>query len=159
MNLCVFSDLHLEMDAQQGRKFMGRMDPMDVDVLILAGDITICRHLPYVIRTICEIHEGKPVLFVNGNHEHYLSSREAVAVTLTQLELEHSNFHWLENKVFEWQGKTFAGTTLWFPEDPLNALYKSMLNDFVHIKNFESWVYDTNRKAKAFLKVFCPWMW
>lgn len=151
MNLEIYSDLHLEFDSQQGRKFMHHMDPTDTDVLILAGDITVCKHLPYVIRTIAEKY-SVPILFVAGNHEHYSSSKEEVSDTLTKLENTYSHFHWLNNKSILIDNKKFSGTTLWFRNDPLNVIYEKSLNDFRYIKNFSHWVYDANAEAISFIE-------
>jgi len=140
----------LEFDAQQGRKFMHKMDPTDVDVLILAGDITVCKHLPYVVRTISDKYKDSQVLFVAGNHEHYGSSLEEVNYALTSLEKQHENFHWLNYNTFWWKGKAFSGGTLWFEKHATTDLYKEGLNDFYKIKNFESVVYEENEKAKNF---------
>lgn len=152
MNLEIHSDLHLEMDRNQGRKFMHRMDPEGTDVLILAGDITVQKHMRYVVRTICRKYDPVPVVYVCGNHEFYGSSRPAVVATLLELMTELPNFHWLDNDLFEHGGVKFAGTPLWFKDDPLNVAFENMLNDFRQIQDYKSWVYEENRKARTFLR-------
>lgn len=152
MNLEIYSDLHLEMDRNQGRKFMHHMDPEGTDVLILAGDITVHKHMRYVIRTICEKYAPAPVVYVCGNHEFYGSNRPAVVATLLELMMELPNFHWLDHAIFEHEGIKFAGTSLWFKDDPLNIVFEEMLNDFTQIKGYKSWVYEENRKARTFLR-------
>src|SRR5450631_3269273 len=44
MKLQIMSDLHLEMHADRGAEFIRSLDPTGVDVLVLAGDITMARH-------------------------------------------------------------------------------------------------------------------
>ena len=44
MKLQIMSDLHLEMHADRGAEFIRELDPTGVDVLVLAGDITMARH-------------------------------------------------------------------------------------------------------------------
>ena len=154
MNLEVYSDLHLEFDKNQGRKFMHHMNPEDTDVLILAGDITMHRHLPYVVRTICEKYAPKPVLYVAGNHEYYGSGQVEVCDTLNRLMDEHPNFHWLDNDTFEHEGVRFAGTTMWFKDKADNAVYEDQLNDFKNIDKgrFREWVYKANHEARLWLR-------
>ena len=44
MKLQIMSDLHFEMHADAGAKLIRELDPTGVDVLVLAGDITMARH-------------------------------------------------------------------------------------------------------------------
>src|SRR5690606_6618458 len=61
----------------------------------------------------------------------------------------HNNFHYLNHRVLELDNRRFLGTPLWF-QHTLGAP-KYAMNDFTQIYQFESWVYDENAKAKAFL--------
>ena len=44
MKLQIMSDLHFEMHADGGAELIRELDPTGVDVLVLAGDITMARH-------------------------------------------------------------------------------------------------------------------
>src|SRR5450631_1446927 len=44
MRLHIMSDLHLEMHAEGGTELIRGLDPTGVDVLVLAGDITMARY-------------------------------------------------------------------------------------------------------------------
>jgi len=44
MRLQIMSDLHFEMHADGGAGLICELDPTGVDVLVLAGDITMARH-------------------------------------------------------------------------------------------------------------------
>src|SRR5579862_7134366 len=86
MKLQIMSDLHLEMHADQGAALLASLDPTDVDVLVLAGDITSARDYP-ALRNVFEPLAGKyrHVLYVPGNHEYYKTSPEVVALNLARL--------------------------------------------------------------------------
>jgi predicted phosphodiesterase len=44
VKLQIMSDLHFEMHADGGAGLIRELDPTGVDVLVLAGDITMARH-------------------------------------------------------------------------------------------------------------------
>ena len=44
MKLQIMSDLHFEMHADGGAELIRELDQTGVDVLVLAGDITMARH-------------------------------------------------------------------------------------------------------------------
>jgi Icc-related predicted phosphoesterase len=46
----------------------------------------------------------------------------------------------------------FAGTTLWYPDHPLNPIHAGKMNDQVWIHGFNDWVYKENKKAVSFLR-------
>ena len=63
------------------------------------------------------------------------------------------NLHWLQNSTLELSGVRFAGTTLWFRDDPDNLAHEGMLNDFWLIRDFKRWVYRENARALEFLEL------
>jgi len=52
MKLQIMSDLHLEMHADRGVEFIRHLDPTGVEVLVLAGDITMARHCQDPVMTV-----------------------------------------------------------------------------------------------------------
>jgi predicted phosphodiesterase len=62
------------------------LDPKGVDVLVLAGDITMARHysnLESVFKPLARKY--RHILYVSGNHEYYKSSPKEVARNLAKL--------------------------------------------------------------------------
>jgi hypothetical protein len=141
------SDLHLE--------FADLVLPGG-DVLILSGDVCEAKHVTaeYDIHNI--LNEGNPdtgnykrsdryarffheecskynqVIYVMGNHEHYGFQYHKTYDHLKSV--LPANVKLLENEVFEYQGVTFLGATLWTDMNKGDALtlyhMKSMMNDY-----------------------------
>ena len=75
MKLQIMSDLHLEMHADGGAELIRDLDPTGVDVLVLAGDITMARHyenLESPFKALAQKY--RHILYIPGNHEYYKSS-------------------------------------------------------------------------------------
>jgi Icc-related predicted phosphoesterase len=157
MKIQIASDIHTEKQADFGKSFAESMDPTDVDVFVLAGDIGGVTQLAVIIPLLAEMYPH--LIFVCGNHEHYSRKRDDLWKALGKLEKRHPNFHWLRESEVEIDGVRFAGTTLWFPDDPFNSVYESEIGDFAHIPGFRKWVYQANTKAVEYLKSLgngCP---
>lgn len=107
--LWVFSDLHLEQSAWDIPSARH-----EFDVIVAAGDI----HSPATraVRWLAKRAEGRPVVFVPGNHEWYAPRRDfnvaderlAAARLATDL-----GIHLLMNDQVVIDGVRFLGTTLW----------------------------------------------
>jgi predicted phosphodiesterase len=151
MRMKLISDVHTEFHRDHGREFFGRLETDGVDVLIVAGDLTIEAHMELALSTLCDMYPH--VIYVTGNHEYYKSSRIKVHATLSRLTARYSNLHWLENGTVTLSGRRFVGCSLWFTDDPdgLNRVYGKFLSDFRAIEGFEQWVYDINRGSRDFL--------
>src|SRR5664279_996561 len=93
MKIQMMSDLHLEMHADGGAELIRELDPTGVDLLVLAGDITMARYyesLASVFEPLATKY--RHILYVPGNHEYYKSSPKQVARNLAKLakEIPHS---------------------------------------------------------------------
>ncbi|MGE5385526.1 MAG: metallophosphoesterase [Betaproteobacteria bacterium] len=102
MNLCLFSDLHLEIapwEPPPGAK--------DADVVVLAGDIH--RHTHGI--DWAREHFSQPVVYVAGNHEYYRAHLGLLDEMRRQA--VDSNVHVLERDVLVVGGVRFLGCTLW----------------------------------------------
>jgi predicted phosphodiesterase len=148
----LLSDLHMEFHADRGRGLTRSLDPTGVDVLVLAGDVASASTIAASLRALCARYADATVVFVPGNHEFYGSSPGAVVHTARQVEAEVGNLRLLDHETTTVGGVTFAGTTLWFPDDELNPLYAPMLADFSMIRSFVPWVYRENERAVRFLE-------
>lgn len=149
MKIQVLSDLHLEFHPDGGKAFLRSLDPSGVDILLVAGDIGSEQLLPVALSSLCS--QYPQVIFVAGNHDYYASSLSDVEILRGFLTEQHKNLHWLENSITEINGQRFVGTTLWFPETEDARRLSAHLNDFDHIRELNSWVYDKNRSAVSFL--------
>ena len=126
MRFALYSDLHLEMKAWEPPS-------LDVDVVILAGDIGSHTHgLAWAARTF-----QQPVIYVAGNHEYY----EAHLGMLAELQKpvkEHPGVFFLDRHTCELNGVRFLGCTLWSAfdlygankADAYMAVAKRSINDY-----------------------------
>jgi len=152
MRIQVMSDLHTEFMKDGGKCFIDSLDPTNVDVLTLAGDVGLASgDLTGALSLLCEKYPH--VVFVLGNHDYYGSSKEDVFCALGDFGAKTPNFHWLENNAVTIDGQRFIGCTLWFPSlsDGLNSHYSNRLNDFFQIVGFRKWVYHLNGESMHYL--------
>ena len=151
MNLQIMSDLHFEMHADGGAGLIRELDPTGVDVLVLAGDITMARHyedLESVFKPLAKKY--RHILYVPGNHEYYKSSPTEVARNLAKLTKALPEVVIPENDAVVIAGQRFIAGTMWFRPDPMAEPNKRFMHDFSLIQDFEPWVYEQNA---AFEKV------
>jgi hypothetical protein len=148
--LQVCSDVHLDYGDITPSEFSKIVEPQ-AEILILAGDIGN----PYT-----EIYEQfisycserfKCVLYVAGNHEYY-KHKHSIAETNTQIYTvlhKFSNVHFLNNKVLEYEGIAFVGTTLWSQiGEEMGAAELYYMHDFRTISGFSpvvsNYLFKTN---------------
>jgi len=146
MRILAVSDLHLEFHRDGGASFISEMSDVEADALVMAGDVTSITMLPVILRALSS--EFPHVIYVYGNHEFYGSDRKTVVRIVREVELSTPNLHVLDCDVMTIGGVKFVGTPLWFSR---SVAPKHALNDFHQIRNYESWVYDENRRAIEFL--------
>jgi Icc-related predicted phosphoesterase len=145
MKIALASDVHLEfgpitLDNTEG-----------ADVLVLAGDICVAKHLvdgrPTYMQHLAKEYrqffdhvckEFKHVVYILGNHEHY-SGDVAHSYNILKEHLDYSNLHILEKECWAHQGHTFVCGTLWTDmncEDPLTLMHtQGCMNDFREVLN------------------------
>jgi Icc-related predicted phosphoesterase len=149
LSIQVMSDFHLEFHADGGRGFIDSLNPIGVDVLVVAGDLMPASRLEQSLAHLCKRY--RRVVFVAGNHEIYDASPSVLMIA--RWDCRHLfNLHWLERDVVEIEGVRFVGTTLWFADTFAARANKHRLNDFNKIRDFVPWVYDENAKSVAFLR-------
>jgi len=145
MKLQIMSDLHLEMHADRGEGFLSALDATGVDVLVLAGDITMAGHYETLVRTFAPLADKYPhVLYVPGNHEYYKTWPAEVARNLARLEAEVPGVVVPDNRVAVIEGQRFLAGTMWFRSDPMATKLRGFMTDFTVIRGFEPWVYEQN---------------
>lgn len=114
MKITVTSDCHCESRKDRGEGLLTRIQKIDTDCLIIAGDL--CAY--YQLGTMLERLAGsfEHVFFVHGNHEAWDSSLEQLHELCNGLESQISNLTFLNNKRVEYKGQGFVGGTMWYPK-------------------------------------------
>ena len=154
MKLQLLSDIHLEQwpgrETVQIRKF-----EVKADTLALAGDICYLKELHLckeVFEEFCS--RWKTVIYTPGNHEFYTSNPKTCWNNLLITKMGLSNLHVLDvGKVEVIDGRRWIGGTLWFPHQPDNPCYYSLMNDFFTIDDFTPWVYKQCDETAHNLKI------
>lgn len=138
MRIALYSDLHLELRSDPWRP-----PALDVDVVVLAGDIGAgTKGIEWAAETFLRRSKAPAVLYIAGNHEYY-------GEELTQLEsrmrvsAERRGIVYLEKDTLTVDQVRFLGTTLWsdfalygsemWTERSLSAA-KGQISDFVRIR-------------------------
>lgn len=154
LRIAAMSDIHCEFHADRGKSFINSLSPDDLDVLILAGDISIVRDsmLLETLNRFCSKFKNQKIIFVHGNHEFYGSDRKTVTGMTREAEKKNPNLIWLDNEIATIRGQRFVGSPLWFPYHYENARWEKNIGDFAEIKNFKDWIYSENQKSINFLR-------
>lgn len=155
----LISDLHTEFYEGKALDFVSQLQFVSgLDFLLLPGDIVVVNGQSLgECREVFEFLGGKArhVIYTVGNHEYY-GSQQASEVESALKSILPSNFHWLENEEATVDGVHFYGGCMWFPNDPLNAVYRDEINDFRLIPDLGSWVYRRNleftENARRFIR-------
>ena len=153
MNILVTSDWHVEFHADRGHTFIDCLEKKDVDVLIIAGDLTVGG--ADVLRLLVELSDIYPhIVYTPGNHEYYNST-----IVDTDRDIRYSlrpnNVHVLyPGDTATIGGQRFLGGTLWFPkEEPdYKKIVRCRVNDFVLIRDVVPTAFDENAALIKFLK-------
>lgn len=102
MKIKIISDLHQEFG-------MYDLDFSNADIVVLAGDTNLgVKGIEWAKEKI----KNKPVLYLLGNHEYYKGSYPKTLNKIIEASID-SNVIVLENKMVEFEGVRFHGTTLW----------------------------------------------
>jgi len=140
IRLALFSDLHTDFHADQGRSLIASLNK-DIDIAVVPGDVAAFHDYERTLVDLCS--EFPEVVYVAGNHEYYLSAAmDQVHNTLMNLEAKLDNFTWLHNKRVKVDGLYFIGATLWFQRTVVAQINKKYLNDFRYVPNCDPFVFD-----------------
>ena len=119
MKIAIASDLHLEFVP------LKLTNTENADVLILAGDICVVKHLEKYLDFFEDCaKQFKHVVYVVGNHEHYNYTFNNTVKDLKETLSIWENIHVLDNETFELDDKVFVGSTLW--TDMNKGCYETM---------------------------------
>jgi len=161
IKLQLISDVHTEFHGtDQGRKILNRLinkTADEVDAILIPGDLSTTKGLRYAFSILCDSY--KNVIFTQGNHEYYSSSKGETEDLLQECADKHSNLHWLDRGTVEIDGQRFVGTTLWFPPTGPALSMRNQFNDFRVIESgrdkfsrFPHWILEEFSKNKVFLE-------
>lgn len=150
MSIQILSDVHTEFQRDGGVEFFASLDEVKADVVVLAGDLSNAAGLENAVALACK--RFSKVVYVPGNHEYYGASPSHVQATLARCAQRHDNFHWLDCTVLEWRDVRFVGATLWFEDTTESQRFRSGMSDFAEISGFVPWVFEENRRARAFFE-------
>lgn len=76
MRIGYISDLHLDIGGYEQLKLVDFSHYRDTDVLVVAGDVHNDSHMTAVFLAQLKDATGKEIIFVPGNHEHYMKPIE-----------------------------------------------------------------------------------
>jgi len=147
MKVAVCSDLHLEFGD------VVLKNDQKADLLILSGDITVARELPFSdswegSRTrdfFKRVSNEFPLtVYVAGNHEHYHGDFKTTNDIITNALKDTPNVRYLDKETIKLDGITVIGGTLWTNMNGLNEETKfhvsQCMNDFRIISNSNNMV-------------------
>ncbi len=150
MKIKLISDIHVEWHEDHGTKFVQEFNPDNYDVLVLAGDIGTKSNIIPFLENLSRKDDGKPKIFVPGNHEYYGSSVKEANDNIANN--KPRCVHFLNNDSVKIDGHNFVGTTLWFSDggNRSKAIVEDMRwTDFRHIQNLNA--YDLHAESIDFL--------
>lgn len=96
MKLAFATDLHLnKANHSRSKAFYQKLTGDHPDAVVIAGDISEARMLPFHLSEIARVCAPKPVYFVLGNHDFYGSSFVAMDRAVTECCHRHGNLQHL----------------------------------------------------------------
>lgn len=161
LKAAVFSDLHLKYNRVLDFKFAL---PDDVDVLIIAGDIS--SPVAGSLSWLEDQFPDREIVFVAGNHEHYGEVYEESMGEGMAERGKYPHIHFLENEAVVIKGVRFLGATLWTDfelfGDPSAAMITAfdLMNDYKVIQTTKDDKYYRFRptQTKAFHAESREWL-
>lgn len=113
MKIALYSDLHLEMTLRPKGTPAWEPPALDVDVVILAGDIDTHTHgIEWAAKAFRQCPVSPDIVYVAGNHEYYDANLNNLTAEMRKT-AARLGVHFLENNVIEFGGVRFLGSTLW----------------------------------------------
>jgi predicted phosphodiesterase len=131
MNLIqVSSDIHFERGDLNIGDFINIIKK-NAEILVLAGDIgDPFSNIYYKFIEYCS-ELFNHVLLITGNHEYYNYSIDEVDNKINKICDNFINVHYLNNKIFYYDGLFFIGSTLWS-----NIPENTKMSDLMTIKDY-----------------------
>lgn len=118
MRFALYSDLHLKFQ----RDGLWIPPALDVDVVILAGDIA--KHtegIEWATTAFRQAPSSPEIVYLAGNHEDYGDDYDKLLAQFTDPHWKNAGVHFLERATFERPGVRILGCTLWSAFDLYGA--------------------------------------
>lgn len=148
MRIALYSDMHLEMIAHRKGTLAWEPPVLDVDVVILAGDIGSHIHgIEWAATAFRKWPTSPQIIYVVGNHEYYGAHIHGLTAEMRKVAVK-LGIHLLENNVIEIAGVRFLGTTLW-SDFQLYGSDEGAINSTQAARNYisdYSTIYDADQK-------------
>lgn len=146
------SDTHFECDSDEGQDYIDNLDPTNVNVLIMAGDIFSTNNFNTYLNRISQICKKYPdVIYVPGNHEYWKNSVYRKLNHFDRLKDANSNLHILDDANSTMiGGQRFIGGTMWYKK--WESSVPCQFPDFKMIENFDPWYADKNERFEENLE-------
>lgn len=152
MRIHLLSDLHFEI-WRDTTKFIQAIDSSNVDVLVLVGDIASAEFSDQLYEVFHEFHQKYPhVIYVPGNHEFYNNNPKQAWHNIKLASEAFINVHVLRQSKVTIQNIDFYGDTMWFRDDPSNAMWEDYIADFRCIEDIKPYIYRENGLFEHYLK-------
>lgn len=137
MKIALYSDLHLEMILHAKGTLAWEPPVLDVDVVILAGDIGSHTHgIEWAATAFRKCPTSPEIIYVVGDHEYYGAHIQELTAELRRT-AKRLGVHFLENDVIEIAGVRFLGTALW-SDFKLYGSDERMINSIQAARNYIS---------------------
>lgn len=151
MNIQVMSDLHLNNHKDGGKKFIQSLDPTDVDVLIIAGDLSELgfHGFDQIVESL--VAKYPCILYVMGNHEWWDVAPDVAREVVQSTRDKYPTFHILDNETITIGGQRFVGTTMWWADTYIARLTAKSWVDIRRSPISIGWVWDAIKAAQEFL--------
>lgn len=158
MRIQLMSDLHTEfwrITKEQLREQLLALLQPDIDVLVLAGDISTGRTNVLHVLNIFAEHVPN-IVYVPGNHEFYGGlSLDGFNVGEHFVSKLPSNVHFLNPGIANINGQIFIGAALWtnFRNNPLSEITAGRyIQDFKRAKTSTKIMADIHKEHLAYIK-------
>lgn len=158
------SDTHINMSILpfMKRRFIGRLNSVESDGLIITGDISNGVMLESDLRYLAT-HYDRPIYFVLGNHDYYWRHRDSVEEDVRRLCQKHNNLVWLseEDSVQLDHGVSLVGDEGWYDvsagrPDLTQWCIDRLINlDYLPMTNYAQQTLAWRERAKASAKKLC----
>jgi len=148
--LLICSDLHTNFHKDYGKSAINSLDNKDVDIVVVAGDLTTSQLLEANLKQLCS--RFPQVVYVAGNHEYYGHTFQDIEDDLSKIESSLDNLTWLNNTRAVVSGVPFIGATLWVKRTVAAQINKHYLNDFRYITDCDPICFDRYEETVDFFE-------
>lgn len=151
LRLQIMSDMHLNNHPDGGVSFVRSLNPTDVDVLVIAGDLSELGFWRFeeIVQSLCARYPH--IVYVLGNHEWWNTQPNKAREVIQRVKDKHPQFHVLQDEAWILDGHRFLGATMWWRDTYKARMGAKRWIDFKRIPFMSEWVWDAIKDAQDFL--------